>query len=562
MKNTHYKSITTLILFFSLNCFAQLENANWYFGENGAGLDFNNNTVTVLTDGETLVAENFTATVSDNNGDLLFYTDGVSVWNKNHVKMSNGDGTLNGGSRTVSIVPFPGNSSKYYIFTIGIDGSSYDYFYSVVDMNLNNNLGDVEANKLNVNLNLLPYFEFNQNGSLDIRSEMQRKNNMVVAKHSDGESYWLILNPFDKFFALKININETIGAPIISNSNGSYNLEYPLTGRSGISISPNMDKIAYFTKELGYGNYQVHFNIFNFDNSTGVLAEVHSSYLLDGYICEFSSDGKYIYSIVSNSNGGIDDNYKIYQFDTQNTNINPILLGSSLSGDAETDLPTLVRGIDGKIYVPNSNNLLGVINNPNMSGTSSNYVNNQINLGTNVIAKKLPQQVQIHNSNNCPENLTITQIVLSGNTDIQEAENWIIASNVIKNGANAEYDASKYVKLENGFHAESGSKFRAYIDGCSNTQPNAKNSFFKNTEVLNNKTLIYPNPAEKNVFITNNQTHIKSFSLYDINGRLITKKSINSSNHIIDVSQFKEGLYILKISFEDNSTLTKQLIIK
>ncbi|WP_299365728.1 3-coathanger stack domain-containing protein [Winogradskyella sp.] len=570
MKANIFKLALSIIILVNTLCYAQLENANWYFGQNqfasqnGAGLSFNNNTVTVLTDGETENDLYFTATVSDENGDLLFYTDGSSVWNKNHNKMPNGINTLNGSFRTVSIVPFPGNDSKYFIFTIGVDGSSHDYFYSIIDMSLDNNLGDIESNNLNVNLNLLPYIVFDQNGSLEIKSEMQRKNNIVVAKHSDDESYWLILNPFDVFFVIKIDSNG-ISSNSIEYDENNPELDYNsnIRGTSGMSISPNSDKLSYYCNRSNGGNQSNLFTILNFDNSNGDLSPAFFTFddpnftLFPGYASEFSGNSNYLYLLTGNGNFG----HWIYQFDLQNTNNSPLFIGSSLSGDAETDLPTLVRGIDDKIYVPNSNNFLGVINNPNLSGTSSNYVNNQIDLGTNVIAKKLPQQVQVQNNNNCPDNLTITQTVSNGTNDIQEASNWIVALNVIENAANAEYDAGKFVKLESGFHARAGSTFRAYIDGCLITQPVSKNSIFNNNEILDNQIIIFPNPAKDKVYLSHSKLNIKSFVLYDIHGRSVTKNDLNSNKHTIEVSKFKDGLYILRIVLEDNSVITKKLIL-
>src|SRR5690606_9523672 len=136
------------------------ENANWYFGESGAGLNFTS-AVNVLTDGETEQINSYSATVSDENGDLLFYTDGRSVWNKYHNKMPNGDGSLNGFFNPVVIVPFPNNSDKYYIFTIGtnIYNQMDDYYYSVVNMDSNNPMGIVESGSLNVAMNILPYYD-------------------------------------------------------------------------------------------------------------------------------------------------------------------------------------------------------------------------------------------------------------------------------------------------------------------------------------------------------------------------------------------------------------------
>ena len=65
---------------------------NWYFGAY-AGLTFNTNPPTALTNGS-LLSEEGCATMSDAQGNLLFYTDGQTVYNKNHLAMPNGTGSL------------------------------------------------------------------------------------------------------------------------------------------------------------------------------------------------------------------------------------------------------------------------------------------------------------------------------------------------------------------------------------------------------------------------------------------------------------------------------------
>lgn len=87
------KIIYILILVSSIQLFAQKQTAFWYFGTY-AGLDFNSGNPIALTDGQLNTDEGCTA-ISDFNGNLLFYTDGVTVWNKNHVTMLNGE-NLNG----------------------------------------------------------------------------------------------------------------------------------------------------------------------------------------------------------------------------------------------------------------------------------------------------------------------------------------------------------------------------------------------------------------------------------------------------------------------------------
>ena len=136
--------ILTIALLVSAVAFGQREAVNWYFGNN-AGLNFNNEGC---------------ATFSDGNGNLLFYTEGVNVWNRNHQIMPNGEGLLGSTSATQSamVLPRPGSSNIYYIFTSdnvqsyqnGEGGVGFNY--SVIDMNLNGGLGDVTVK----NINLLP----------------------------------------------------------------------------------------------------------------------------------------------------------------------------------------------------------------------------------------------------------------------------------------------------------------------------------------------------------------------------------------------------------------------
>jgi hypothetical protein len=78
--------------------YAQKETYNWYFGRY-AGLNFNGKTVKSLTNGKLNTIEGCTA-ISSNSGMLLFYTDGITIWNKNHEIMQNGAGLKGDASTT------------------------------------------------------------------------------------------------------------------------------------------------------------------------------------------------------------------------------------------------------------------------------------------------------------------------------------------------------------------------------------------------------------------------------------------------------------------------------
>lgn len=117
------KSILCVFLLATANCFlstvsfAQGEANWWYFGYNTgyAGLDFNGGSPVAVTNGQLSTYEGC-ASISDAAGNLLFYTDGIKVWNKNHVQMPNGFGLMGATSSTQAalIVQRPGSAAIYY----------------------------------------------------------------------------------------------------------------------------------------------------------------------------------------------------------------------------------------------------------------------------------------------------------------------------------------------------------------------------------------------------------------------------------------------------------------
>ena len=80
----------------------------WYFGDQ-AGLDFSSGAPLAVLDGQIDTTEGC-ATQCDANSDLLFYTNGVNVWDKNHQIMPSGSGLMGHESayQGVVILPLPG----------------------------------------------------------------------------------------------------------------------------------------------------------------------------------------------------------------------------------------------------------------------------------------------------------------------------------------------------------------------------------------------------------------------------------------------------------------------
>ena len=138
---------------------AQKETSWWHFGYK-AGLNFNSLNNATASDGtvvpnmpEAIVGPLSTSegcfTVSTYNGNLLFSSDGSTVYDKNGNVMSNGTGLLGGPSSTQSgiAVPKPGSTTEYYIITVPQDYTAYPngIRYSIVDISKNAGLGAVTS---------------------------------------------------------------------------------------------------------------------------------------------------------------------------------------------------------------------------------------------------------------------------------------------------------------------------------------------------------------------------------------------------------------------------------
>ena len=104
MRQLTKNSITILCLTICIHCLGQNQANLWYFG-NGVGLDFNGECgPTVLTDGKINGFEGC-VTISDPvTGQLLFYTNSDSVWNRNHRSMPAGQFVSNGKTITQVII--------------------------------------------------------------------------------------------------------------------------------------------------------------------------------------------------------------------------------------------------------------------------------------------------------------------------------------------------------------------------------------------------------------------------------------------------------------------------
>ena len=158
---------------------------------------------------------------------------------------------------------------------------------------------------------------------------------------------------------------------------------------------------------------------------------------------------------------------------------------------------------------------------------------------------------------NYPSNLTITQNVTSGNSDIQIASQSIIASNIIHNNATATYKAGQNITLSSGFHSKNGSSFLASIESCENSQNRAlkKTTYEMNIEPVQNSFSIYPNPSKGQFNISVNSNEVK---IHDLMGNPIYQ----GEPGVIDLSEQAEGMYIISWKEKGEVKIEKVVLSK
>lgn len=369
------KKLIIAFLILSTQIYSQNSGNIWYFGEN-AGLNFSTNPPTVLTDGLTFCREGV-ATVSDSSGLLVFYTDGVTVWNKNHAVMNNGNNLQGHTSSTHSatVVKQPGTNSNYYIFTTpDKDVSSTGFRYTVVDMSLNNGLGGVVTGAKNILID--------NNTSEKV---------CILQIHKD--TAWIIHHQWNNntFNAYPLT-SQGLQSPVTSNVGGVVGSNIANSvGYMKSSVKGN--KIAMCVMDYTYdspANKRV--EVFDFNVHTGQIsnplvlqAPTVSSDGAGYYGVEFSPSGTLLY--VSHIIPGAVYQYNLALSTPSEINNSRI----ELSSPQNTYFGSLQLAKNGKIYIAKEySTFLDVIDNPDILGTACGYVSNGQSLGTKKSRLGLP----------------------------------------------------------------------------------------------------------------------------------------------------------------------------
>ncbi|MFC5625807.1 gliding motility-associated C-terminal domain-containing protein [Algoriphagus winogradskyi] len=263
-------------------------NNIWYFGD-GAGLDFNPDPDDPDAPTPRPIAARHpqnipagTTTISDQAGQVLFYTDGQSVWDLNGDLMENGEdiGGDNSSSQGVIAVPVPAEETLFYLFTTQLSANgTNEAKYSLVDIKSENPTGV---------------------------GNVVTKDNFLFSPSSEhtaaldaGDTTWVVYHELgnNTFRAYPVSA-QGIGQPVLSSVGSDHGFN---SGVGAMKFNSDGDQLAVTISEGGCNKLE----IFDFDSDTGEMTEYARVDLgCDGdvYGMEFSEDGERI--LVSYRNGG------------------------------------------------------------------------------------------------------------------------------------------------------------------------------------------------------------------------------------------------------------------
>jgi gliding motility-associated-like protein len=297
------------------------------------------------------------ASISDEDGNLIMYTDGAFLWDKNSniiTKVLNGTPSC---TQTALFVPNPSNNGIYYVFTTQLPypspNPSLGLQYSIINHTTAVGIDTFPSKKL-----------------LDLTPEK-----LTGVRHANGHDYWVVAHGWDNnsFYSYKVT-DSGVDTNVVQSSVGMVH-----TGTSATRNTLGYMKLSVDGSRLALaisGSNIVEW--FDFNNRTGEVSDVRQISSPDGgkpFGIEFSPDSKYLYFTSTNLTTNATNN--LYQVDlvagTAPVLINPLV----------TDVTALQLAVDGKIYVIRyKQSFLGVIENPTRPGISCNFNDQGYDLGT------------------------------------------------------------------------------------------------------------------------------------------------------------------------------------
>lgn len=385
---TKSKIFFLLVLLQKTVCYSQNRNNIWLLGISfidsvwNCGIDFNSGqsaTFSVQNGMPFFIAN---ASICDTTGQLLFYTNGFRINNRNHDSLLNcagfNPGSINGnydpfiGSpvpQCCLFIPKPGSDSLYYLFHESsnyftyngqLQAQPFNFRYSIIDKTMDGGLGGIVQGYK----------------SVIILNDTLVNGRVTACKHGNGRDWWIIVprfwsNEYYKLFltsdSLFIHDLQAIGNDNIWDAAGQA------------CFSPDGSRYAVIS-------YDNSVNLFRFDRCTGQFYD--SVFFMvpnptpgqvdnEPWGVAFSPNSRYLYIVLYS---------RILQYDTWSVNIPSTQIYVAEWDTFFAPFPTnffmAQNAPDNKIYIStyNGNNLVHLIDQPDSLGLACNVIQNQFML--------------------------------------------------------------------------------------------------------------------------------------------------------------------------------------
>lgn len=540
--------------------FAQGENDNWYFGS-FAGVNFAAPGSPVALSNSQMSSLEACGSASDASGNLLFYTNGSAVWNRQHQVMPNGSGlTGHPSTQQLAIVKHPGNPNQYYIFTGGLNNGTISIAYSIVDMSLgspgpNGPLGDVVSGAKNILVT-------DQLGNTFTTEA-------ITVVPSPFNTFWVLIPNSKKLYSYRVDNSGFInGAPVISglvftDTLMAYN-------HFGIKASPKLNISPYFSHYLcvsSWANPNYTNKVISFNSITGQTTQDYAMSInsVSSYQPEFNRDASVLYL-------GYNKMYAVDMLGSTPLSVNYMQFYDFGFGGA---CGSIQRNKHNDIYVSVLNsNYLAKINNPDAYGPGISLDPGNIYLGTNPISTPsallgLPQLLPMKDNSGypCLPNLVLTHpetyflFTYQVQKDIVTKDQYTVFPR-----QNITMKAGTNVTLLPNTYIMKWSRYFATIDGCNphlkpagddRKEVNIAFSLDQGAEQGSDIT-IYPNPAATDVNIDTRHEKLLYWELYDMSGRFVMR----GSNNKIKVEGLAKQTYLLRISINQGKNVCRPLVVR
>jgi hypothetical protein len=330
---------------------------------------------------KTAYGSDYFSVVSNKQGQLKYFANGCGIMGRDYNVLPKGD-TINPGdiwtsycmggggypyNQNALILPMPGDTSRYFTFHSKalkeeiFNGTFWNswpiryLYYSEINSNLNNGIGDV----VKKNVQIL---------------EDTLMSPIFATRHANGQDWWIIEPQLISLGFQRILLTSK-GVQYVGVQNIKAFFAYETTSKGQANFSHD-------GKKLVMGDPYNGILLFDFDRCTGLFSQKYQKINIgyDKYVCtglEFSPNNRFLYVALGD---------ELWQYDLQAPDlIKSKILIDTYDGFAQpyqTGFFQSQLAPDNKIYIgaTNSNYYMGIVHSPDSLGKACNFKQHDLKL--------------------------------------------------------------------------------------------------------------------------------------------------------------------------------------